>query len=47
MSMITPARMSPLDQAHLELLQRYWNAANYLTIGQIYLKARSAPTRYL
>ena len=28
-----------LDQARLHLMQRYWNAANYLTVGQIYLQA--------
>jgi xylulose-5-phosphate/fructose-6-phosphate phosphoketolase len=27
-----------LDQDELQLLQRYWNATNYLTIGQIYLQ---------
>ena len=27
----------PLDDRQLQLLQRYWQAANYLTIGQIYL----------
>ena len=27
------------DQARLRLMQRYWNAANYLTVGQIYLQA--------
>jgi xylulose-5-phosphate/fructose-6-phosphate phosphoketolase len=27
-----------LDQKELQLLQRYWNATNYLTIGQIYLQ---------
>src|SRR5215469_11347166 len=26
------------DQTRLLLMQRYWNAANYLTIGQIYLQ---------
>lgn len=31
--------MTSLDQKHLHLLHRYWNAANYLTIGQIYLQA--------
>ncbi len=30
--------MSYIDQAQLDLMQRYWNAANYLTIGQIYLQ---------
>jgi xylulose-5-phosphate/fructose-6-phosphate phosphoketolase len=31
--------MAPLDQARLHLMNRYWNAANYLTVGQIYLQA--------
>ncbi len=30
--------MSDIDQARLNLLHRYWQAANYLTIGQIYLQ---------
>ncbi len=30
--------MATVDQTHLDLMHRYWNAANYLTIGQIYLK---------
>ncbi len=30
--------MSTLDQTRLDLMHRYWNAANYLTIGQIYLQ---------
>jgi xylulose-5-phosphate/fructose-6-phosphate phosphoketolase len=30
--------MSQVDQKRLELIQQYWNAANYLTIGQIYLQ---------
>jgi xylulose-5-phosphate/fructose-6-phosphate phosphoketolase len=30
--------MSILDQARLNLIDRYWNAANYLTVGQIYLQ---------
>ena len=29
---------SPLDPALLERMHRYWSAANYLTIGQIYLR---------
>src|SRR5260221_14796139 len=33
----TPAR-GPLSAAQLEKMQRYWSAANYLTIGQIYLQ---------
>lgn len=30
--------MSHLDQARLNLMHRYWQAANYLTVGQIYLQ---------
>jgi len=30
--------MSPIDQAQLDLMQCYWIAANYLTVGQIYLQ---------
>jgi xylulose-5-phosphate/fructose-6-phosphate phosphoketolase len=30
--------MAKIDQARLKLMHRYWNAANYLTIGQIYLQ---------
>src|SRR5438034_3677474 len=29
--------MSNINQARLNLMHRYWNAANYLTVGQIYL----------
>jgi XFP N-terminal domain len=29
--------MSTVDQARLRLMDTYWSAANYLTIGQIYL----------
>ncbi len=29
--------MSQLDQSRLNLMHRYWSAANYLTVGQIYL----------
>ena len=29
----------PLDEATLALMHRYWQAANYLTVGQIYLQA--------
>ena len=29
----------PLSPELLERMQRYWEAANYLTIGQIYLQA--------
>ncbi len=38
MSIVDQARMAPIDQARLDLMHRYWNAANYLTIGQIYLQ---------
>ncbi len=31
--------MTYLDQALLQLMHWYWNAANYLTVGQIYLQA--------
>jgi xylulose-5-phosphate/fructose-6-phosphate phosphoketolase len=31
--------MSPLALEELVLLDRYWKAANYLTVGQIYLQA--------
>ena len=31
--------MPSFDQARLHLMHRYWNAANYLTVGQIYLQA--------
>ncbi len=31
--------MAPINQQRLELMHRYWNAANYLTVGQIYLQA--------
>ncbi|HEU0003463.1 MAG TPA: phosphoketolase family protein [Ktedonobacteraceae bacterium] len=31
--------MATIDQKRLELMNRYWNAANYLTAGQIYLQA--------
>ena len=31
--------MADLDATRLELLHRYWCAANYLTVGQIYLRA--------
>ena len=30
--------MATVDQTRLDLMNKYWNAANYLTIGQIYLK---------
>jgi xylulose-5-phosphate/fructose-6-phosphate phosphoketolase len=30
--------MAELDATRLQLIQRYWQAANYLTVGQIYLQ---------
>ncbi len=36
--MATVNQIATVDQARLDLMNRYWNAANYLTIGQIYLK---------
>jgi len=30
--------MPQCDQMRLDLMHRYWNAANYLTVGQIYLQ---------
>ncbi len=36
--MATVNPTATLDQARLDLMHRYWNAANFLTIGQIYLK---------
>jgi xylulose-5-phosphate/fructose-6-phosphate phosphoketolase len=30
--------MTEIDQTRLNLIHRYWNAANYLTTGQIYLQ---------
>jgi xylulose-5-phosphate/fructose-6-phosphate phosphoketolase len=30
--------MAKFDPARLNLIHRYWNAANYLTVGQIYLQ---------
>lgn len=29
--------MATIEQARLDLMHKYWNAANYLTVGQIYL----------
>src|SRR5579884_3359390 len=33
----SPPLSGPLDQRELSLMQRCWQAANYLTVGQIYL----------
>ncbi len=35
----TPAASGPLSPDLLDRMQRYWQATNYLTIGQIYLQA--------
>jgi xylulose-5-phosphate/fructose-6-phosphate phosphoketolase len=37
-SMLTQPQPGLLDQQRLELMHRYWCAANYLTVGQIYLQ---------
>ena len=34
-----PPRAGPLADELLDRIDRYWRAANYLTIGQIYLQA--------
>src|SRR5579884_3936886 len=40
---VAPAPAGPIDGPlsadELALMQRYWQAANYLTVGQIYLQA--------
>ncbi|WP_459723239.1 phosphoketolase family protein, partial [Actinophytocola sp. KF-1] len=33
----TATTEAPLDQDELRLLDAYWRAANYLSVGQIYL----------
>lgn len=38
MSIIDQVTMTPIDQTRLDRMHRYWSAANYLTIGQIYLQ---------
>src|SRR5258707_6707438 len=37
-SIFTGDKMSNIHQDRFNLMQKYWNAANYLTIGQIYLQ---------
>jgi xylulose-5-phosphate/fructose-6-phosphate phosphoketolase len=37
-SIFTGDKMSNIKQDRFNLMQKYWNAANYLTIGQIYLQ---------
>jgi xylulose-5-phosphate/fructose-6-phosphate phosphoketolase len=34
---MSPSKPSPLSLEELSLLHRYWSAANYLSVGQIYL----------
>ena len=34
----TPLHKDALSRADLELLDAYWRAANYLSVGQIYLR---------
>jgi xylulose-5-phosphate/fructose-6-phosphate phosphoketolase len=34
-------RRGPLDEPTLALMHRYWHAANYLTVGQIYLQSNA------
>src|SRR5205814_1130553 len=36
--MLTGGTMPNMNQARFNLMHRYWNAANYLTVGQIYLQ---------
>jgi len=38
-SATTPIRPAPPDEAELDGLLAYWEAANFLTVGQIYLQA--------
>ena len=35
----TPSERGPLSDAELERIDAYWRAANYLSVGQIYLRA--------
>src|ERR1700726_1353408 len=37
-SILTGDTMPNINQARFNLLNQYWNAANYLTVGQIYLQ---------
>ena len=32
-----PAQNTPLDPEQIRKMQAYWSAANYLSVGQIYL----------
>jgi xylulose-5-phosphate/fructose-6-phosphate phosphoketolase len=44
---VPPAAQGPLSADVLARMQRYWQAANYLTIGQIYLRANALLRRPL
>ena len=35
---LTPAEQAPLSRQELELMNAYWRACNYLSVGMIYLK---------
>src|SRR4051794_41953405 len=37
--MTSPSDSAPLDDRQLALIDAYWRAANYLSVGQIYLLA--------
>src|SRR5579872_3081346 len=37
--MLMEDTMHTIDQQRLELMNKYWSAANYMTVGQIYLQA--------
>ena len=39
--MTTVSERSALTDAHVQVLDRYWRAANYLAVGQIYLMANA------
>ena len=36
---VTPVQAGPLSDQALELIDKYWRASNYLSVGQIYLLA--------
>jgi xylulose-5-phosphate/fructose-6-phosphate phosphoketolase len=36
---VTPVQAGPLSEQQLELIDKYWRASNYLSVGQIYLLA--------
>src|SRR5438045_6617299 len=37
MTTVTPSRQGPLSPTELETIHSWWRAANYLSVGQIYL----------